>query len=61
MSRYVEEVLRSKNIHPTDPELESLAAKWQALQRQRGTLASIALDDADIALRCIPGGDHVEQ
>lgn len=61
MSRYVEEVLRSKNIHPTDPELESLAAKWQALQRQRGTLAGITLADADIALRCIPGGDHVEQ
>lgn len=61
MNRFVEEQLRSRNIHPTDAELATLNAQWANLVRQRGKLDGIALADADIALRCIPGGDHVEQ
>lgn len=61
MNRFVEEQLRSRNIHPTDAELATLNAQWANLVRQRGELHGIALADADIALRCIPGGNHVEQ
>lgn len=59
MAQPVEELLRARNIHPTDTELAALTARWEGLQRQRGTLGGIALGPADIALRHIPGGDHL--
>lgn len=60
MTQLVEEILRSRNIHPSEQELTALTRRWQGMQRQRGDLEGIRLGDADIALRSIPGGDHVE-
>lgn len=60
MSQLIRDLLADRNIHPSDTELAGLAARWQGLQRQRGSLEGIALGEADIALRTIPGGDHLE-
>lgn len=60
MAQPVEELLRAKNVHPTDDELAALQARWDGLRRQRGELEGIDLGPADIALRHIPGGDHLE-
>ncbi|MGP6175316.1 hypothetical protein [Corynebacterium sp. A21] len=60
MSLFVKELLNSKNIHPSAEELKVLSARWEMLQRQRGDLAGINLADADIALKNIAGGDHLE-
>lgn len=60
MTQLVKELLRSKNIHPTEKELAALTARWGSLQQQRGDLEGITLGPADIALRHIPGGDHLE-
>lgn len=60
MAQLVEELLRSKNIHPTESELVALTARWNDLQQQRGSLKGINLGPADIALSHIPGGDHLE-
>lgn len=60
MAQLVEELLRSRNIHPSEQELSALITRWQNMQRQRGDLEGIHLGEADIALRNIPGGDHLE-
>lgn len=61
MTQSVEDLLRTRDIHPTDAELATLNARWAGLQKQRGTLEGINLGPADIALRTIPGGDHLER
>lgn len=61
MAQPVEELLRARNVHPTNAELATLTARWAGLQAQRGTLEGIELGPADIALRTIPGGDHLER
>lgn len=56
MSLSVEEVLAAKGISPKPETLEKLESKWAEIQTLRG---KISLSDEDIALRNIPGGDHV--
>lgn len=59
MSLSVKEVLADKGIHPTDEHLAKIESKWAEIQELKGDLENVNLDDADIALRNIPGGDHL--
>lgn len=60
MSFSVKDTLAERGIHPTPENLEKLEAKWEEIQGLKKNLDAVALDDADIAVRNIPGGDHVE-
>lgn len=59
MSISVKELLAEKGVHPTDEHLEKIEVKWAEIQQLKGSLEGANLDDADIALRNIPGGDHL--
>lgn len=58
MSISVKDILAARGIHPTDEHLMKIEAKWADIQALKGSLEHANLDDADIALRNIPGGDH---
>lgn len=60
MSLSIKELLENKGIKPREEDLEILETRWKGLAELRGDLEGINKDDADIALRNIPGGDHVE-
>lgn len=60
MSFSVKDTLAERGIHPSPKHLEKLEAKWEEIQGLKKNLDAVALDDADIAVRNIPGGDHVE-
>lgn len=60
MSFSVKDALAARGIRPSDEHLEKLEAKWEEIQGLKKNLDVVALDDADIAVRNIPGGDHVE-
>lgn len=60
MSLTVREILENKGINPREEHLEILERRWKGLLALRGDLNGVSIDDADIALRNIPGGDHVE-
>lgn len=60
MSFSVKDTLAERGIHPAPEHLEKLEAKWEEIQGLKKNLNVVALDDADIAVRNIPGGDHVE-
>ncbi|MCG7439401.1 hypothetical protein [Corynebacterium freneyi] len=59
MSISVKDLLADRGIHPSDEHLQKIGAKWAEIQELKGGLDNARLDDADIALRNIPGGDHV--
>lgn len=59
MTLSVKDVLASKGIRPSQEHLVQLKSKWAEIQQRRGDLDGVALDDADIAVRNIPGVDHV--
>ena len=59
MALTIQEILAAKGVNPSDEHLRSLEAKWAETLELKGDLNSINLDDADIALRNIPGGDHI--
>ncbi|WP_413363406.1 hypothetical protein [Lysinibacillus sp. 3P01SB] len=56
----VEQMLVSKGITPKEGHLEILEARWKEMSELRGDLDGIKIDDADIALKNIAGGDHHE-
>lgn len=56
MTLSVKEVLTAKGISPKPETLEKLESKWAEIQELKGNLK---LADEDIAVRNIPGGDHV--
>lgn len=60
MKLTVEQMLVSKGITPKEEHLEILEARWEEMSGLRGNLDGIKLDDADIALKNIAGGDHHE-
>ena len=60
MKLTVEQMLVSKGIIPKKEHLEILEARWKEMSELRGNLDGIKLDDADIALKNIAGGDHHE-
>ncbi|MEI3611938.1 hypothetical protein [Pseudogracilibacillus sp. SO30301A] len=60
LSLSIKELLENKGINPREEHLEVLDRRWKAMAELRGDLNGVNIDDADIALRNIPGGDHVE-
>ena len=60
MKLTVEQILVSKGITPKEEHLEILESRWKEMSELRGNLDGIKLDDADIALKNIAGGDHHE-
>ncbi|ARJ39707.1 hypothetical protein CSV71_11765 [Sporosarcina sp. P21c] len=59
MSLSVQQLLESKGIQAKPEHLEILESRWNGMQKLRGTLENVKIEDADIGLRNIPGGDHI--
>lgn len=60
LSLTIKELLENKGIKPREEHLEILEKRWNGMTELRGDLDGVAIDDADIAVKNIPGGDHVE-
>jgi hypothetical protein len=60
MSLSIQQLLENKGITAKSEHLELLKTRWESMQSLRSTLEGISIDDADIAIRNIPGGDHIE-
>ncbi len=60
LSLSIKELLESKGIKAREKHLEILDTRWKGMADLRGDLDGVAIDDADIGMRNIPGGDHVE-
>ena len=60
MSLSVRQLLEDKGIPVKESHLEEIEERWKGMQALRGNLDGVNIDDADISLRNIPGGDHVE-
>jgi hypothetical protein len=60
MSLSIQQLLENRGITAKSEHLELLQTRWESMQSLRGNLEGIAIDDADIAIRNIPGGDHIE-
>lgn len=60
MAISVQDALADKGVHPSADHLQKLEAKWSELQEIKGNLDDVPINDADIALRNMPGADHVE-
>lgn len=58
MALSIQDALAAKGVIPSAEHLARLEAKWAYITQLRGDLAAANLDDADIALRNVPGGDH---
>lgn len=56
----VRDMLERKGIRPKEDHLEVLENRWKEMQAMKSSLEHAQVDDADIGLRNIPGGDHVE-
>ncbi|GED14641.1 hypothetical protein [Aneurinibacillus migulanus] len=54
------DVLESRGVQVSESHLDVLEQRWQAIQYLKADFESAVLDDYDIALRHIPGGDHIE-
>lgn len=59
MALSVREVLAAKGVHPTDEHLAKLESKWAEISALKVGIEGLNIDDADIAVRNMPGGDHV--
>ena len=60
LSLSIKELLENKGLKPRKEHLEILDTRWKGMAALRGNLDGVAIDDADIGMRNIPGGDHVE-
>ena len=60
LSLSIKELLENKGIKAREEHLEILNTRWKGMADLRGDLDGVAIDDADIGMRNIPGGDHVE-
>lgn len=58
MSLTIKEALAAKGISPTEEHLVKLEKKWDEFEALKGDLQEAALDDYDIALKNVAGGDH---
>ena len=56
----IKQLLENKGIKPREEHLEILEGRRKGMAELRGDLSGVAIDDADIGMRNIPGGDHVE-
>ena len=57
MTVSIEALLAAKGIHPKPENIDKLENKWEEIQNLKGDLSNIALADADISLRNLPGVD----
>ena len=60
LSLSVKQLLENKGITPREEHLEILETRLKGMKALRSDLSGANIDDADIGLRNIPGGDHVE-
>ena len=60
LSLSIQELLKNKGIEVKETHLDVLEARWKGMQTLRGDLEHVNIDDADIGVRNIPGGDHIE-
>lgn len=60
MTLTVKQILENKGISAKPEHLNLLETRLEEMNELRGNLDGIAIDDANIAVRNIPGGDHVE-
>lgn len=60
MKLSVRERLENQGVRVTDEHLPLLESRWQAIEQMKAETDSASLDDYDISLRNIPGGDHIE-
>lgn len=58
MSLPIKDMLAAKGIKPSSENLDSIEKKWKEFEDLKGSLEGAILDDADIALKNIAGGDH---
>ena len=59
MTLSIKDALAARGVAPTVDELKKIESKWSEIVALKGDLDIIAIDDADISLRNIPGGDHI--
>ncbi|MCC3358209.1 hypothetical protein [Bacillus sp. REN16] len=55
----VRELLENQGI-TIPPHLSEIEKRWEGIQTLKAEIKNAVLDDYDIALRNIPGGDHIE-
>lgn len=56
----VRELLEKKGLQVEEAHIEHLEGLLGYLELLRGDLKEAKIDDADISLRNIPGGDHLD-
>lgn len=60
MEKSVDTQLAAKGIKANPKTLAVVARRWQAIQDMRKEITSGNINDADISLKNIAGGDHIE-
>lgn len=58
MSLPIKDVLATKGIKTSGDSLARLESKWKEFEDLKGSLQGAKLDDYDISLKNIAGGDH---
>lgn len=58
MSLPIKDVLAAKGIKTSADSLAKLEDKWKEFEELKGSLEGATVDDYDIALKNIAGGDH---
>lgn len=56
----IQAILKEKGIEVKQAHLNVLEARWENMKAMRGDLKHANIDEADIGMRTIPGGDHIE-
>lgn len=60
MSLSIKETLAAKGIYPSNENLVGIEETWNELEKLKGDLEGVTLDNYDISLTNIAGGDHHE-
>lgn len=60
LSLSVREIIEDKGLQVKDAHLEELEIRWKNICDLKGNLENAQIDEADIGMRNIPGGDHIE-
>ncbi len=60
MAKSVEAQLSAKGIKANPKTLAVVTRRWQAIQEMRKEITKGKINDADISLKNIAGGDHIE-
>lgn len=60
MALTIKDILESKGIQAEPEHLVNLEQRWKEMQELRKSLEGVLIEDADIALRSIPGGEENE-